>query len=107
MNIRQQEEKEKKLIEFRDLFREVKNTTNGIKELSIKLGNGFSSSTIQRYFHELYDRKLIDENEYEEIKNWLKENKEKGYSIGGKISQERYGFEKDELGHFKGGKRNG
>ena len=30
-----------------------------IKELSEKLGEGFSTSTIQRYFHELYEKKII------------------------------------------------
>ena len=33
---------------------------------------------------------------------WLLKNKVKGLSNGGKISQERHGFEKDDKGHFKG-----
>lgn len=105
MNIKQQEEKERKLIEFRDIFRQLKNSVSGIKELSEKLGEGFSKSTIQRYLHELYERNLIHEEEYKEIKDWLKENKEKGNIIGGIISQEKYGYSKDEIGHFQGRKK--
>lgn len=106
MNYKQQEEKERKLIEFRDLLRKLRSNVSGIKELSKKLGNGFSESIIQRYMHELYERHLIRE-EYKENCEWLKNNKKISNSMGGKISQEKYGYEKDELGHFKGGKHNG
>lgn len=107
MNYKQQEEKERKLIEFRDLLRQLRGSVNGIRELSETLGVGFSKSTIQRYIHELYERHLIDDEEYNDICGWLKNNKKTGNSLGGKISQEKYGYEKDELGHFKGGKHNG
>ena len=84
MNYKQQEEKERKLIEFRDLLKQLKNNVNGIKELSEKLGNGFSKSTIQRYIHELYEKHLIDEEEYKEYCEWMKNNKKAGNFLGGK-----------------------
>ena len=105
MNLRQQEEKELKLQKLIEVYRNFKNNLNSIKELSEKLGNGFSTSTIQRYFHELYEKKLIEKEEYDEICEWLNNNKKISRSIGGKNSQERHGFSKDELGHFTGGKK--
>lgn len=105
MNYRQQEEKDFKLQKLIEVYRNFKNEVNSIKELSEKLGNGFSTSTIQRYFHELYKKKLVEKDEYEEILDWFNNNKKISRSIGGKISQERYGFSKDELGHFIGGKK--
>ena len=105
MNLRQQEEKELKLQKLIEVYRNFKNDLNSIKELSEKLGNGFSTSTIQRYFHELYEKNYIEKEEYDEICIWLNNNKKVSRSIGGKISQEKYGFSKDELGHFTGGKK--
>ena len=78
---------------------------NSIKELSDKLGKGFSTSTIQRYFHELREKKYIVDDEYAEICEWLENNKKISTSKGGKISQEMYGYSKDESGHFTGGKK--
>ena len=105
MNYRQQEEKEYKLQRLITVYRNFKNEVNSVKELSEKLGNGFSTSTIQRYFHELYNKNYIDKDEYDEICAWLDNNKKISRSIGGKISQERHGYSKDELGHFTGGKK--
>ena len=105
MNYKQQEEKEIKLNKLLETYRILKNDITSIKVLSEKLCNCFSTSTIQRYFHELYNLRIIDDNEYEEICIWLNNNKNNSRSIGGKVSQERYGYSKDELGHFTGGKK--
>ena len=50
MNYKQQVEKEQKLNKLLETYRILKNELNSIKELSEKLGDGFSTSTIQRYF---------------------------------------------------------
>ena len=101
----QRERKLEKLIEFRDLFRTLKNSVSSIEELSVKLGSGFSRSTIQRYFHELYDKGLIGEEEYKDIQQWLKKSKESGLSKGGTNSQRSHGYSKDDQGHFMGSKK--
>ena len=105
MNYSQQEEKEFKLQRLIEVYRSCKNEINSIKELSLKLGKGFSTSTIQRYFHELYKKNIIDKDEYDEICIWLSNNKKISTSIGGKVSQEKHGYSKDELGHFTGGRK--
>ena len=48
---------------------------------------------------------MIGKEEYEEICAWLNNSKKISRSIGGKISQEKYGYSKDELGHFMGGRK--
>lgn len=105
MNYNQQQKKEEKLRKTLEYYRNLKNKISSIKELSDLLGDGYSTSTLQRYFHELYERKIIGMTEYEEICNWLNNNKVSGAIKGGKISQELHSFEKDELGHFTGGKK--
>ena len=105
MNYNQLEEKDIKLIKTLEVFRQCKNEISSIKELSVKLGKGFSTSTIQRYFHELRARNYINDEEYLEICEWLKTNKKISTSKGGKISQEKHGYSKDELGHFTGGRK--
>jgi len=107
MNYEQIEKKQEKLAILIKSYRELKDEIKSIKEFSEVLGKGFSKSTIQRYFHEMHEHKLITETEYKEICEWLKNNAKEGNSLGGKVSQEKYGFKKDELGHFKGGKHNG
>jgi len=107
MNYEQIDKKQDKLRVLIEAYRELKDEIKSIREFSEKLGTGFSKSTIQRYFHEMHENKLITEKEYKEICEWLKKNAKEGNSLGGKISQEKYGYEKDELGHFKGGKHNG
>ena len=107
MNYEQIEKKQEKLKTLISAYRELKDKISSIREFSNILGIGFSKSTIQRYFHEMYEQKLIDDKEYQEICEWLKKNIKAGNSLGGKTFQERYGYEKDELGHFKGGKGNG
>lgn len=107
MNYKQIEKKQEKLKILIKTYRELKNEIKSIKEFSERLGTGFSRSTIQRYFHEMYEHKMISETEYREICEWLKNNSKEGHSLGGKNSQEKYGYGKDELGHFKGGKHNG
>ena len=105
MNYRQQEEKDIKLLKTLETFRQCKEQISSIKELSDKLGKGFSTSTIQRYFHELKYRGIIQDEEYSEICGWLDNNKKISTSKGGKVSQEKHGFSKDELGHFTGGRK--
>lgn len=107
MNYEQIEKKQEKLAVLLKTYRELKNEIKSIRDFSGILGSGFSKSTIQRYFHEMYEQKLINKDEYKEICEWLKNNAKEGNSLGGKVSQEKYGYEKDELGHFKGGKHNG
>jgi len=107
MNNEQIDKKQEKLKILINAYRELKDKIGSIREFSEVLGNGFSKSTIQRYFHEMYEYKMIGISEYEEICEWLKNNTKTGNIKGGKISQEKYGYEKDELGHFRGGKRNG
>ena len=104
MNNEQIQKKQEKLHVLIEKYRELKDEIKSIAEFSKLLGEGFSRSTIQRYFHEMYDNKMISEKEYVEICEWLKNSAKVGYSLGGKTSQERHGFSKDELGHFKGGK---
>jgi len=107
MNNEQIDKKQEKLKILINAYRELKDKIGSIREFSEVLGNGFSKSTIQRYFHEMYEQKLINEREYKEICEWLKNNAKEGNSLGGRVAQEKYGYEKDELGHFKGGKHNG
>lgn len=102
MNYKAQEEKDEKLIQTLEAYRSLKNEVSGIRELSKRLGKGFSKSTLQRYFHQLYERHLIDEKEYEEIQLWLKENIKKGNSNGGFATVEKYEHSRDEKGRYKG-----
>lgn len=74
------------------------------------------TSTIQRY---LNDKKLYEEffleagmikednvdELFERIQSSLKEYKQNGLSKGGKKSQELHGYEKDENGKFRGGRK--
>lgn len=105
MNYGQMEKKQEKLIVLLNAFRELKGKVGSIKELSEILGEGYSKSTIQRYFHEMYDLHMINLEEYNEICDWLKGNIKAGTSLGGIVTQEKYGYSQDELGHFKGGKK--
>lgn len=105
MNYKQMEEKEKKLKIARDAFILYKFKVSSLDELAFILGNGFSSSTLQRYLHELYAREEFTEDEYVELCNWLEVNKKNGCIKGGNVSQQEYGFSQDELGHFTGGKK--
>ena len=107
MNYGQIEKKQEKLKILIDAYREFKDNISSLREFSKMLGTGFSKSTIQRYFHEMYEQKMIDENEYAEICLWLKNNVREGNSLGGNVAQQKYGYEKDELGHFKGGNSHG
>ena len=45
---------------------------------------------------------LSNEEVYEKIQEWIKKSKELGLSKGGTTSQNKYTYERDELGHFKG-----
>lgn len=75
------------------------------------------TSTIQRYLNDkrLYEEffseagKVSEDIEvsevFERIQNTLKEYKQNGLSKGGKKSQELHGYEKDENGKFKGGRK--
>lgn len=107
MDYKQIEIKRQKLNVLLNSYRKLKNEIKNIREFSEIMGPGYSKSTIQRYFHDMYKLKIINEKEYSEICEWLKENKKIGNSLGGIVSQEKYGYEKDEIGHFKGGKNNG
>lgn len=66
-------------------------------------------STIDRYLKNekiLYD--IYKENAdfvINEIKEYLRKNKELGYQKGGKKSQDLYGYEKSENGKFNGRKK--
>ena len=83
-------------IEKRAKVLEYFNRNGGtIKEIAEALD--IPKSSVQRYLNEAKDpemRKLI--------KEYLAANKYEGNQKGGQISQEKYGYEKDELGHFKG-----
>ena len=65
MNYNQQQEQDIKLVKTLEAFRKYKKQITSIKELSEKLGKGFSTSTIQRYFHELEE--IIGKEAYEDI----------------------------------------
>lgn len=105
MNYDQIERKQEKLKILLNAFRDLKDKVGSIKELSNMLGEGFSKSSIQRYFHEMYELKMINDSEYDEICEWLKNNIKSGTALGGIVTQERYGYSQDELGHFKGGRK--
>lgn len=74
---------------------------SSIKEISEK--TNIPRSTVQR---DLNNKDLIvslsNEEVYEKIQEWLKKSKELGLSKGGTTSQNKYTYERDELGHFKG-----
>lgn len=69
-----------------------------IAEISEALG--IPKSSVQRYLNE-----ASNHIERRSISEYLKSNKHEGTKKGGKISQQRHGFSKDELGHFKGSRK--
>ena len=73
-----------------------------LKELSELLN--ISTSSLQRYLHD-DSNKYTSKEEYLKIRDWLSNAKMVGLSTGGKNSQEKYGYFKDENGHFKGNGR--
>ena len=95
MNYKQIEEKREKVKKTLNLYREART----LAELS-KL-TGYSTSSLQRYLT-CDSQKYISPEEYEEIKYWLKNAKLRGNINGGHISQEKYGYSKDETGKFQG-----
>ena len=88
-------------------------TCNSIKELSDV--TGIPSSTIQRYlnrkdyFEELAKEGILKKENVDVAldytKGWLEKSKEEGVKRGGKSSQEKYSFKKDNEGKFRGSGR--
>lgn len=105
MYVRSYETKLEKIEKTLKTYREMKDEISSIKEL-VEI-TGYSKSSIQRYLQEAKKLDSVSIEEKEEIQNWLNQNKEKGLIAGGVTSQEKYGYSKDEAGHFKGGKKNG
>ena len=64
------------------------------------------TSTIQRHLNnqELLKECNLKQEEIDGIKAWLKNAKRNGLSQGGKTSQEKYNYERDEKGHYTGRK---
>lgn len=62
-----------------------------IEEIARALG--MPKSSVQRYLDAVNDPK---------IRELLKNNKKEGNRRGGQTSQEKYGYSKDEAGHFTG-----
>lgn len=71
---------------------------------------GIPTSTIQRYLNrkdlleEVIGETLCEEF-FPKIQEWLANAKMNGLINGGKVSQERHGYLKDEIGKFKENKR--
>lgn len=81
------------------------NNSSSIKEISEK--TKIPTSTIQRY---LNNNKLLKEcgltdNDIANINTWLSNSKKSGLSKGGKNSQEKYTYNRDNSGHYTGIKR--
>lgn len=77
---------------------------NNITELSKDIG--ISTSTIQRDLNKKKEIvELIGEEGYYVVEAWLLKAKLDGLSKGGKNSQEKYNYDKDEVGHYRGIKR--
>ena len=93
-----QTDKEVKIKRAIDNFNKV----SSLKELSNLIN--ISTSSLQRYLKE-DSVNYTDRKTYDKIQEWLKESKRNGNQLGGKVSHERYGFSKDQGGHFKGSGR--
>lgn len=85
-------EKIKKVLEYFDKH------GGTIDEISAALG--ISKSSVQRYLKE-----ATDSRDRQSISEYLAANKREGTKRGGKTTQQRHGFDKDELGHFTGSRK--
>lgn len=83
---------------------EVLDSVNNIKEISEL--TKIPTSTIQRYLNneDLLKDFGLNENDINNIKNWLQKAKARGLSNGGKTSQERYknSYSRLDNGKFSG-----
>jgi predicted transcriptional regulator len=85
-------EKIKNIAKVQEYFDRNGGTT---KEISKALG--IPKSSVQRYLNA-----AEDPNVRQLIKEYLAANKYEGNRKGGQTSQEKYGYGKDEFGHFTG-----
>ena len=72
---------------------------DNLRELE-KLLN-ITDGSLQRYLHD-DSKKYVSKEEYLKIREWLSKAKEIGLSNGGKTSQKKYNYTRDEQEHFKG-----
>ena len=83
-------------------------TSSNINEIHQQ--TGISTSTIQRYLNrkdlllDLIGDDTICEEIFQVHQEWLKSAKKEGLQKGGRVSQERYGYLKEEDGKFRGNK---
>lgn len=109
---------DQKFEQLRKLFLilEALPSCENIGEISEK--TNIPTSTIQRYlndeskFIDLYAQESDEVSKlakaqltYEKVQAYLKKAKANGHSKGGKNSQLLHGYDKDEQGRFKGGRR--
>lgn len=85
-------ERIKNIIKVQEYFDKHGGT---ITEISKALG--MTKSSVQRYLNAVEDSEIK-----EMIREYLAANKLEGKQKGGKISQSKYGYAKDESGYFKG-----
>ena len=104
INMISEEQLYEKIKRIKLLLSEINNSKN-IKELSEK--TRIPKSSVQRYLNDydfLISNDLCTIDDLKTIRNWLKIAKNEGVSRGGKISQTRHGYEKNEKGEFTGNK---
>ena len=104
INMMSKEQLYEKIKKIRLILMEI-NSCKNIKEISEK--TNISRSSIQRYLNDyefLLSNDLCTIDDCKKINNWLKVAKNEGVSRGGKNSQAKHGYEKNEEGKFTGNK---
>ena len=92
---------EKDIRVIYDIIKNNYDNINSKKELEQITGINYKK--IEYYLKDYVARSYgIPESDILLGRAWLLKNKVKGLSNGGKTSQERHRFEKDEKGHFRG-----
>lgn len=107
------EEQQKQILEKMSKILTAIKAYKSIPEVSE--ATGIPESTVQRYLNKQEYYVALAQNgilktenldkAIDYVSDWLKESKKAGLKKGGKISQEKYGFEKDDEGKFSGHSR--
>ena len=93
-----------RLNKVKDIISKLRDCIS-IKEISIK--TNIPTSTIQRYLNntKLLKESGLHDEDINNINTWLRNAKRIGLSKGGKNSQEKYTYDRDNFGHYNGMKR--